>query len=367
MMLKLSKNKMFSLNIKLPLFTQRIYIGSNLNDFIISNLEGNKSRNVVIVSESIYPKTKQLIRKISDKEPIVIKSLEKNKSLDFIRTLINECHIRMLNRDSYLIGIGGGMIGDSVGFLASIYMRGIKFVYIPTTLLSQCDSTVNKVAVSIDSKKNLVGSFYSPHITFCDTNYLTSLSTRQISYGLVEIIKHALITNSPKLTRLLRENVKNNLEHWKYYPWNKIIYESLKIKASIVEKDPFDRQGLQRGLNYGHTFGHSLEGLSGYQFPHGHAVGIGIKIAGYISNCLKMLTDEQLKIQNELLSLAQLNLTLSKDFDIDTFIKMLKKDKFNNGTGLRIVLLEKLGKYQLKAGVSEQLIKDTIKKHIITT
>lgn len=286
---------------------------------------------------------------------------------DSIRTLINECHIRMLNRDSLLIGIGGGMIGDAIGFLSSIYMRGVKFVYIPTTLLSQCDSTINKVAVSVDSTKNLVGSFYSPHITFCDTDYLTSLSTKQISYGLVEIIKHALITNSATLKMLLRQSIEGNLEHWESYPWDKIIYESLKVKASIVEKDPFDRQGLQRGLNYGHTFGHSLEGLSGYQFPHGYAVGIGMKIAGYISNYLKMLTEEELKIQNGLLSLTQLNLTLSKDFDVDTFIKLLKKDKFNNGTGLRIVLLERLGKYQLKAGVSEQLIKDIIKKHLITT
>lgn len=357
-------NKIFSLNVNLPLFTQRIYIGSNLNNLIISNLEENKSRNVVIVSESIYPKTKKLIREISDKEPIIIKSLEENKSFDFIRTLINECHTRMLNRDSYLIGIGGGIIGDAIGFIASIYMRGVKFVYIPTTLLSQCDSTINKVAVSVDSTKNLVGSFYSPHITFCDTDYLTSLSTKQISYGLVEIIKHALIANSAKLTNLLRQNIKDDLKDWKNYHWDKMIYESLKIKASIVEKDPFDRQGLQRGLNYGHTFGHSLEGLSGYQFPHGYAVGIGIRIAGYVSNHLEMLTDEELKTQNELLSLAQLNLILPKDFDIDAFIKMLKKDKFNNGTGLRIVLLEKLGKYQLRAGVSERLIKDIIKRYI---
>lgn len=360
-----SKHKILSLNVELPLFTQKIYIGSNLDEFIIGKLKSNYSRNVVIVSESVYPKTKELIKEISDKEPIIIKSLEENKSFDFIRTLINECHSRMLNRDSYLIGIGGGMIGDAIGFLSSIYMRGVKFVYIPTTLLSQCDSTINKVAVSVDSTKNLVGSFYSPHITFCDTNYLTSLSTKQISYGLVEVIKHALITDSTRLKKLLKSNLKDKLKEWHKYPWDEIIYESLKIKASIVKRDPFDRHGMQRGLNYGHTFGHSLEGLSGYQFPHGLAVGIGIKIAGYISNKLNMLTDQELELQNNLLALAQLDLTLSKDFDIDTFIKLLKKDKVNNGTGVRLVLLERLGSYQLKGGVSEKLIKDTITQHLI--
>lgn len=177
---KLNHNKIKTLNIKLPLFTQKIYIGSNLSDFITSQLKENRSRNVVVVSQSMYPKTQKLIRKISDKEPIIIKSLEENKSFDFIRTLINECHLRLLNRDSYLIGIGGGMVGDTIGFLSSIYMRGVKFIYIPTTLLAQCDSTINKVAVSVDSTKNLVGSFYSPYVTFCDTDYLKSLSQEQI-------------------------------------------------------------------------------------------------------------------------------------------------------------------------------------------
>lgn len=357
--------KMKILDIKLPLFTQKIYIGSKLNDFIISQLEENDSRNVVIVSQSVYPGEKQLISRLSDKEPIIIKSLEENKSLDFIRTLINECQLRMLNRDSYLIGIGGGLIGDTIGFLSSIYMRGVKFVYIPTTLLSQCDSTINKVAVSVGSTKNLIGSFYSPHITFCDADYLTSLSTKQISHGLVEVIKHALITNSTKLTHLLGAYLKDNLNHWQTYPWDEIIYESLKVKASIVEQDPFDRHGLQKGLNYGHTFGHSLEGLSGYQFPHGLAVGIGIKLAGYISNELNMLTDKELGLQNELLALALLDLSLPAEFNIDAFIELLKKDKANDGKGIRLVLLEKLGKYRLKGGISEVLIRDAINKHLI--
>lgn len=353
-----------SLSIDLPLFTQKIHIGSHLDDFIVSQLEENRSRNVVIVTQSVYAKKKDLIHKLSDKEPIIIKSLEENKSFDFIRTLINECQERKLNRDGYLIGMGGGMIGDTIGFLSSIYMRGVKFVYIPTTLLAQCDSTINKVAVSVDSTKNLVGSFYSPYITFCDTNYLQTLQKKQISYGLVEIIKHALLTNSEKLISLLKDNLKDNLDNWQKYPWEEIIYESLKVKASIVEQDPFDRHGMQKGLNYGHTFGHSLEGLYGYRFPHGLAVGVGMTLAGHISNKLDMLTDEELEFQKELLSLAQLDLNLSADFDVDTFIKLMKKDKVNNGTGVRLVLLEKLGKHQLKGNISEDLIRESVELHL---
>lgn len=354
-----------SFHVKLPLLTERIYIGSNLNDFIISKLAENHPRNVVVVSQSIYPQATELIHKLSDQEPIVIKSLEENKSFDFIRTLIIKCQLRMLNRDSYLIGIGGGIIGDTIGFLSSIYMRGVKFVYIPTTLLSQCDSIINKVAVSVDRIKNLVGSFYSPHFIFCDTDYLQSLSRDQISYGLVEVIKHALITNSTKLIRLLKLHLKDNLNRWEIYPWDEIIYESLRVKILIIEQDPFDRHGLQKGLNYGHTFGHSLEGLSGYKLPHGLAVAIGMSLVGYISNELNILQGTDLKIQNELLALSRLDLSLPQDFNIDMFINLLKKDKINDGTGINLVLLKKIGDYEIQYNINEALIRKIIKKYII--
>lgn len=191
---------------------------------------------------------------------------------------------------------------------------------------------------------------------------LFKIAFSRANSGLIEIIKSAIIVKSKKLNFLLNLHLKDGLNNWKAYPWDEIIYQSLKVKASLVEKDPFDLHGLQKGLNYGHTFGHSLEGLSGYKMAHGLAVGIGMKIAGFISNELNLLSNKELETQNKLLSLARLDLSLPAKFDISAFMKLLKKDKVNNGAGIRLVLLEKLGKYHLKSGISESLISNTIIK-----
>lgn len=337
-----------------------IYLGSNLNDLIVKTLYKTRDKNQFIVSKTVYSRVKDMVQHLSEKAPIIIGFKEKGKSLKSFKSLLKQCYERSLNRESQIIGIGGGMMGDYVGFLAASYMRGVKFIYIPTTLMSQCDVVVNKVALNVNGIKNLIGSFYSPTVIFCDISYIKTLPQSMISYGMIEIVKHALIKPS-KLLRILKDYSKKNKKR-KNYKWEEIIYESLKTKVSLIKKDPFDTKGIQKGLNYGHTFAHALEDYTSYDYPHGHAVGIGLKIAGHVSNQLRLLSSKDLNMQNKLLELSKLDLSLPADFNTDKFIPLLKRHKRSENK-ISLILLKKLGKYAMYNQIDEELIIRAINKH----
>jgi 3-dehydroquinate synthase len=245
---------------------------------------------------------------------------ENTKSFDHIEILLKTFTQNQFKSNTEVIIIGGGTLQDVAGFCCSIYSRGIKYKFIPTTLLSQCDSCVGgKTSINFNSIKNILGTFYPPtEILICD-KFLQTLSEKDFKSGLGEVFKFKILQNK------LNEDIfsKDNL--------NQLIRECLEYKISIIEIDEFD-QGLRKLLNYGHTFGHALEITSNYKLPHGSAVILGILIVNDILKELNVETNLDYNVINKIgLSLIK-HIDLDKEwFNIKDIIKTIKLDKKNTG------------------------------------
>lgn len=356
------------LRISLPDKEQDIFIGANFSSWMIEKIASSSySSFVVFCDHNIADIYKDFLSEIKTKlkpsEIILVRPTEANKSIEFLNVCLEKCITARLDRKGCLIAIGGGIVGDVAGFLASVYMRGVDMVFIPTTLMAQGDTIINKVAISYKLLKNVIGSFYSPRFTFCDTNFLKSLPDKEMSLGLSEIIKHALIA-SPKLTKDLSAMFSSAPHDWKNYNWISIVYESLKIKSRLVARDPYDKLGIHRGLSYGHTFANAFEGLSGFNFRHGEAVALGMRISGEISNALGILERVDLELQNSLIASAKLPLKFPHSASVDQIVDLLKRDKISVNGRITLVVLKRIGKYEIFNDIDETIVRSTLKKFL---
>ncbi len=354
-----------SISVALPNKEQKIIIGNGITHQVIDSLLDKGYSSFVIFGDSnfihlygdLFAEFKE---KLNPVDVIFIEPNESSKSLDFLNYVLERCTTADLNRKGCLVVLGGGIVGDITGFLASVYMRGVDMVFIPTTLMAQGDTIVNKVAISYKILKNIVGSFYSPNITICDTNFLQSLSEKEISLGFSEIIKHALIDSEQFADYLLDELSQHSFNS--KFDWEKIIYESIKIKSRIVEMDPYDENGIHKGLSYGHTFANALEGISNYNFRHGDAVAIGMRISGYISHKSGILSESDLEIQEKLLDMAKLPKFLPIRIDSNQIVSHLRRDKISSEGEISIVILKRIGEYKILHGVNEELVREALTK-----
>ncbi|PIF04808.1 MAG: 3-dehydroquinate synthase [Arcobacter sp.] len=232
--------------------------------------------------------------KIKELSVVTIPDGEQYKHMQTIEDILEHCFKHKLNRSSILIAFGGGVIGDMTGFAASIYQRGIDFIQIPTTLLSQVDASVGgKTGVNNKFGKNLVGSFHQPKAVYIDPYFLTTLPKREFSAGVAEIIKMAVCFNKEFFEWLEQNDLrdKKNIQ--------KAIAKSVETKAWVVSQDEKER-GLRAALNYGHTFGHVIENETNYNtYLHGEAVGIGICMANNVSVKIGLMSfDESNRVKN---------------------------------------------------------------------
>lgn len=286
-------------------------------------------------------------------EPVI--DSERAKSLGVAaRTIRNICSVDP-GRKTFLIALGGGVVGDLAGFVAAVYKRGVPYVQIPTTLLAQVDSSIGgKVAVDLREAKNLVGAFYQPRLVISDTSLLRSLPDRQLSSGLAEVIKYGVIAD-PSLFVYLERNMPRILAR-KQGSLQYIISRSSAIKAGYVESDEFDRAGVRAKLNYGHTIGHAIEAAGGYLgFGHGESVAIGMAAAAEISFWLGMLKARDLKRIRDVITLAGLPLR-APGVDISKVLSAVRHDKKFSGTVNRFVLPRKIGRAVIVEGVPEPVI-----------
>ncbi len=266
------------------------------------------------------------------------KAGEKSKSLKTVEELAEKMITKQFTRKDAIIALGGGVVGDIAGFLASIYFRGIPFVQIPTTLLAMVDSSVGgKTGVDLKSGKNLIGTFHQPKTVIIGRDFLKTLPRKQIASGLAEIIKCGVIAD-----KSLFEFIEKNLD--KIYKLetsaiNFIIEKSLKVKIDIVQSD--EKETSQRMLlNYGHTYGHALEKLSNYTLLHGFAISIGMVIVNEMAVAKKLLKRADAERIKKLLKLAGLPVTTIKKPQI----KDLLSDKKREGDHINFVLPVKIGK-----------------------
>ena len=362
-----------------------IYIGENLlqnpdifADFV-TNKNKSKNKQIMIVTnttiEKIYLNTLQnTLAKITPKENIfatILPDGENYKNWETLQKIFDNLLANFFDRKSLIIALGGGVIGDMTGFAAACFQRGVDFLQIPTTLLSQVDSSVGgKTAINHPLGKNMIGAFYQPKAVFADIKTLQTLPKREISAGLAEILKYGFINDAPFLEFFTSENFAkifdNNAD-----VLSEIIYKSCQNKADIVAKDETESsdKNLRALLNFGHTFGHAIETHFGYgTYLHGEAVAIGAMMAAEFSQNLGFITPKEVAKIQTLLNQAKLPTALDKKVNANDLYKLMFHDKkVQNGT-LNFVLLKNLGEafvYKLNsAEENSTLIIKSIEKFI---
>lgn len=309
-----------------------------------------KDRKTILISDNnifnYYPEL------FADYEYILIGQGEEIKNLNTINILIERLISISTDRNSLIIGIGGGIVTDIVGFVAGIFMRGVSFGFIPTTLLAQVDAAIGgKNGINFENLKNYVGSFKNPEFIICDSIFLKTLPEIQYKSGLGEIFKYTLISNS-KLFDFVEDNYQKVLEKDKNIT-DYIVNECIKIKTSIVKQDPFD-YGLRNILNLGHSFAHSIE--INNKIPHGIAVVEGIKIASRISLKLNLLSNET---YSRIINLAHKLGFLEEFVFTNKHIDLLLKDKKKNKDVLKLVVINDIGNVKTQR-FNEQQIKSLL-------
>ena len=344
--------KVRKLKIKTKSQEYSIFIGSNilmkLNTLINEDsIKFNKC--LLIIDKKIPNKFILKIKKSLKHKKVYLYSItanEKNKSQKTTNNIINFLLKENFSRQDCLIAIGGGITGDIGGFAASLFKRGMQFINIPTTLLSQVDSSIGgKTGVNTKYGKNLIGSFYQPSWVISDTTFLKSLPKREINCGYAEILKHSLIFNKI-FFNFLDKNV-NYILNIKSPFLEKAIYESCKIKKIIVEKDEKEKN-LRKILNFGHTFAHAYEATLGFskKLNHGEAVLLGIISAIEFSHKKNLLGAKEYYLIKSHIKNSKLPYDLSKYFsykDLNKILLFMIKDKKNYSSNINLVLLKKIG------------------------
>ncbi len=306
-----------------------------------------KSRQAFVLhtdASKTYAQTvaKNLEQTVANVQPIRMPDGEKAKSLDQIETLYSTALDARLERSDVVYAVGGGCVGDAAGFFAATYLRGLPLVHVPTTLLSQVDSSIGgKVAVNLGKTKNMVGAFYHPRLVVDDVDTLQSLPAEQVTNGLAEVIKYGLILDADffhyveqNLAKLLKKEAAC-LQH--------VVQQSVQIKGALVARD--EREADERmKLNYGHTLGHGIETVT--SMAHGYAIRVGMHAAGWLSVEKGVLEKADLERQNRLLEAA--GLPLYANADTDAVMDKVRNDKKRTAGKLRMALLERVGSCRIE-------------------
>jgi 3-dehydroquinate synthase len=262
------------------------------------------------------------------------------------------------DRNSLLIAFGGGVAGDMVGFIASVFMRSVPYIQIPTTLLAQVYSSIGgKTAIDLPRGKNLLGTFYQPQAVFTDLSYLATLPEKEFNNGLAEIIKYSIIDDE-KMFRVLEDEMES-VKRKDPALLLKLVECCCRIKKSIVEIDEKE-QGLRRILNYGHTLGHALEAQSNFTVSHGEGVALGMIAAARISeNCGYLESACRERIE-KLIQKTGLPCRIPESISTEGIISRLKMDKKKEGNIIHFVLLKKIGLPFVNGGIDEKIITPVI-------
>ncbi|WP_052364967.1 3-dehydroquinate synthase [Halotalea alkalilenta] len=287
---------------------------------------------------------------------------EQYKTIDCVERIWDGLLAARFNRRATIIALGGGVIGDMAGFAAACYQRGIAFIQMPTTLLSQVDSSVGgKTGVNHPRGKNMIGAFWQPRAVIIDTATLESLPPRELSAGLAEVIKYGLIRDLEFLS-WLEDNVEA-LRALDAQALTEAILRSCAVKAEIVAEDETE-QGVRALLNLGHTFGHAIETDQGYgRWLHGEAVASGMMMAATLSARLNDLDAAALARVETLLRAAGLPVHAPEGMSSERFLELMRLDKKVLDAGLRLVLLDRLGQARVEANVDEALLGEMLKAY----
>ncbi len=339
-----------------------IHVQSGLRQTIPSLLkEKNHGQKWVIISQHRlmeffgFELMNQLKDEAFDVDYLTLPVGEAAKSLNEFTRLISDMITMKCDRSTTILALGGGVVGDVAGFVASSFMRGVEYFQIPTTLLAMVDSSIGgKTGINIAEGKNLVGSIYQPKGVLVDPQILDSLPKEEVVAGLGEVIKYGAIWD-----REFFNNISTWLDDIETFPFEEAVHRACKIKAEIVSKDEHEGD-LRRLLNFGHTVGHALEAHFGYgRIRHGEAVALGMKCAGWVSKKIGSLSSEDESHLVE--TINKLKLPSVKRLDPNTILSFVKKDKKVRNGVLHFVILNEIGIGDTSINITEELIKKSLR------
>ena len=348
-------NSLLEVSVELSRAPYKVLIGAGAISFsgeLISRV--SKPCRCVVVTDSnvgpLYAEAVELSLSQAGFQPVrvTVPAGESSKSISQLGFICDAMIEAGLDRASLLIALGGGVVGDLAGFAAAVYYRGIPYIQIPTTIVSQVDSSVGgKTGVNAAGGKNLIGSFHQPRLVIADTDTLRSLPEREFNEGFAEVIKHAAIRDPAMLDSL------DDLPS--------LIARNVGIKAAIVAEDEFETKGLRALLNFGHTIGHGIEAAAGYgKFLHGEAISLGLLAACRLSVEKSGLTEQEAARISSALASYKLPSRLDDSIETDAIFSALKKDKKFAAGGIRFVLLRRLGDAFVSDAVTEVDIRRAI-------
>jgi len=342
-----------------------ICIGYDVLDrFVMMIAKNQPASHYVIISDSnvslLYGEVlAEKMRKAGVKvDAVTFPAGEESKNIEVMLALVRELLRMGTDRSSVILALGGGVVGDMAGFVASVFMRSLPYVQIPTTLMAQVDSRIGgKTAVDLPEGKNLLGAFYQPRGVYIDLKLLDTLPETEFNNGLVEVIKYGVIDDTGLFSFLednletVRRRDRNALE--------RIVESACRIKKGIVEIDEKE-QGLRRVLNFGHTIGHAIEAESAYGISHGNAVSVGMVAAVTISEKLYNFPGEDRMRLERLMKRAGLPLHIPRSVATEGILSRLRIDKKKEGSTIHFVLLKKMGMPFINGGVPEGVLRETI-------
>ena len=354
---------------------KRIKVGIENNPYEVvvgSNLVNRKNLREIqnqelflVIDENIPSKYKELIieelSRLSNKfHTLEIEPSEKHKNGVTVEKIYSKLITEKYSRDCCLLGLGGGITCDITGFAAATYQRGVNFILFPSTLLSQVDASVGgKTAVNHPQGKNMIGAFHQPMGVFVDLDLLSSLPKIEISNGLSEVIKHALISDK-KYFEWLETNMEDIIS-LEPSTLEKAITRSIEIKAEIVSADEKEK-GIRKYLNFGHTFGHAIELYGDFkEFSHGQSVALGMLMAMELSNICEGFSKDDIIKSKDLIVKANPDLNIKNSFEEKKLIENMSVDKKKSGDKLTFILLEEIGQAKINTEIKENDIAKAIR------
>jgi len=349
----------------------KIMIGNNILDLITDDLAASTpAHSYAIITDSnveelygrkIYDLLKPVLPVV---DMISFPAGEENKNRKYKEMIEDRLLAGSFGRDSAIIAVGGGVVGDLAGFVSATYCRGIPHIQIPTSLVACVDSSVGgKTAVDTQWGKNLIGAFHQPWKVYIDISTLKTLSRKEMQEGMAEVIKYGVISD-PELF-LLIENEIDSIYDFNEDILTRTIEKSCSIKAAVVEKDEMESD-LRKILNFGHTIGHAVENLSSYNLSHGRAISIGMVLEGKIASLLGIWNDEDLERLTRLIRKAGLPTTTTGKLDPERMINAMKLDKKSRKGSIEMALPDSIGSMRKESSGYGIKIEENIIRQVLS-
>ena len=326
-----------------------IIVGTSLEKELVAAVQDLGAGRIAIISdETVAKKWGKGVASVLRAELLTFPAGEKNKTQETVSALQSELLKKRFGRDTIIVALGGGVVGDVAGYVAATFLRGVPYIQVPTTLLAMVDSSIGgKVGVDTEYGKNTVRAFWQPRAVIADLRFLAGLPLREVKSGLLEAIKGFF--TSDKVALVLIDSLDLDDPLSKPTALQEIVVRAMKFKAGVVARDERE-ENERRVLNFGHTVGHAIELLSGYRVPHGFAVGYGILVETKLAEDLGILSDKDRAIVVEYLARFGIAPAGLKEYDSDAVIEAMMGDKKAKAGTIYCVLLDGIGSVYTAGG-----------------